>query len=260
MRRRWWAGTGEGAFTSFRGDTRAISVSGVDEVGSASLSFSDLTTGWDERRSRFVDLTDAVWRVRGYGDFWSYCLVAEGAVDIAVEPEVKLWDLAPLDVLVREAGGSFTNLEGRRRPPRRQRGGDQRPAPRTGADLAVSGVRVITGSVSFSRVRFGSQRTSPTTRGCRHDQHPSFDQWVEAAPQALRSGERRRPSETQAHGDLRRLALVTPLLGQEFLDKYGLRDPLNRGLRYGVKTAFSALGASPASSSGSRASASPPPA
>src|ERR1700710_860465 len=40
------------------------------------------------------------------------------------------------------------------------------------------------------------------------------------------------------------LALITPLLGQEFLDKYGLRDPLNRGLRYGVKTAFSALGAS----------------
>jgi alkylation response protein AidB-like acyl-CoA dehydrogenase len=40
------------------------------------------------------------------------------------------------------------------------------------------------------------------------------------------------------------LALLTPLLGQEFLDRYGLRDPLNRGLRYGVKTAFSALGAS----------------
>jgi alkylation response protein AidB-like acyl-CoA dehydrogenase len=40
------------------------------------------------------------------------------------------------------------------------------------------------------------------------------------------------------------LALITPLLGQEFLDRYGLRDPLNRGLRYGVKTAFSAVGAS----------------
>jgi histidinol-phosphatase len=87
-------------------------VSGVDDVGSASLSFSDLTTGWGERRSNFLDLTDAVWRVRGYGDFWSYCLVAEGAVDIAVEPEVKLWDLAPLDVLVREAGGSFTTVDG----------------------------------------------------------------------------------------------------------------------------------------------------
>jgi len=113
MARRWWAGTGEGAFTSFRGGApRAISVSGVNDIGSASLSFSDLTTGWDYLRPKFIDLTDAVWRVRGYGDFWSYCLVAEGAVDIAVEPEVKLWDLAPLDVLVREAGGSFTTLDG----------------------------------------------------------------------------------------------------------------------------------------------------
>ena len=62
--RRWWAGEGEGAFTSFGGAARRISVSGVDDLGSASLSFSDLTTGWDARRSRFIDLTDAVWRVR----------------------------------------------------------------------------------------------------------------------------------------------------------------------------------------------------
>ena len=53
-----------------------------------------------------------MWRVRAYGDFWSYCLVAEGAVDIAAEPEVKLWDLAPLDILVREAGGTFTSFDG----------------------------------------------------------------------------------------------------------------------------------------------------
>ncbi len=53
-----------------------------------------------------------MWRVRGYGDFWSYCLVAEGAVDVAVEPEVKVWDLAALDILVREAGGAFTSLDG----------------------------------------------------------------------------------------------------------------------------------------------------
>ena len=53
-----------------------------------------------------------MWRVRAYGDFYSYCLLAEGAVDIALEPEVSLWDLAALDVLVREAGGRFTNLDG----------------------------------------------------------------------------------------------------------------------------------------------------
>lgn len=116
LARRWWAGRGQGAFTSFNGATRQISVSGVGDLGSASLSFSDLTTGWDDRRSRFLELADTVWRVRGYGDFWSYCLVAEGAVDIAVEPEVKLWDLAPLDVLVREAGGRFTDLAGESGP------------------------------------------------------------------------------------------------------------------------------------------------
>jgi histidinol-phosphatase len=126
MGRRWWAGTGEGAYTSFGGTTRAISASGVDDIGSASLSFSDLTTGWGDRRSQFLDLTDAVWRVRGYGDFWSYCLVAEGAVDIAVEPEVKLWDIAPLDVLVREAGGAFTSIEGS-------------PGPHGGSAIATNG-------------------------------------------------------------------------------------------------------------------------
>ena len=116
LARRWWAGEGEGAFTSFGGAARRISVSGIDDLASASLSFSDLTTGWDGKRPRFIELTDAVWRVRAYGDFWSYCLVAEGAVDIATEPEAKPWDLAPLDVLVREAGGSFTNFQGRRGP------------------------------------------------------------------------------------------------------------------------------------------------
>ena len=63
-------------------------------------------------RERFIDLTDAVWRVRAFGDFLSYCLVAEGAVDIAAEPEVSVWDLAALDILVREAGGTLTGLDG----------------------------------------------------------------------------------------------------------------------------------------------------
>jgi histidinol-phosphatase len=110
--RRWWAAHGEGAYGSFNGTTRRLSVSAVTDLESASLSYSDLTTGWEHRRDQFVALTDSVWRVRGYGDFWSYCLVAEGAVDIAVEPEVKLWDLAPLDIIVREAGGSFTGIDG----------------------------------------------------------------------------------------------------------------------------------------------------
>jgi histidinol-phosphatase len=114
LNRRWWAAQGLGAYASFAGSApRRLSVSGVADLGSASLSFSSLS-GWADRglREKFVALTDAVWRVRAYGDFYSYCLVAEGAVDVAAEPEVELWDLAPLDVLVREAGGTFTNLAG----------------------------------------------------------------------------------------------------------------------------------------------------
>ncbi|GAB7071344.1 histidinol-phosphatase [Mycobacterium hodleri] len=126
LARRWWASAGQGAFTSFNGVSRRISVSGVSELDSASLSFSDLTTGWEDRRDRFVELTDAVWRVRGYGDFWSYCLLAEGAVDVVTEPEVKLWDLAPLDIVVREAGGRFTNIEGA-------------PGPHGGSAIATNG-------------------------------------------------------------------------------------------------------------------------
>ena len=114
LHRRWWAGAGTGAFVTF-GDqpARRISVSSVADLGSSSLSFSSLS-GWADRgvRDRFIDLTDAVWRVRAYGDFLSYCLLAEGAVDIAAEPEVSLWDLAALDIVVREAGGTFTSLTG----------------------------------------------------------------------------------------------------------------------------------------------------
>ena len=128
LNRRWWAGHGLGAHTSFGSDApRRIAVSGVADLSAASLSFSDLS-GWAEAglREHFLALTDAVWRLRGYGDFFSYCLLAEGAVDIATEPEVKLWDLAALDVLVREAGGAFTSLDGR-------------PGPHGGSAVATNG-------------------------------------------------------------------------------------------------------------------------
>ncbi|MFD4266282.1 histidinol-phosphatase [Rhodococcus sp. NPDC058481] len=118
LSRRWWAAEGAGAFASFDGgEPTRISVSAVDRLESASLSFASLS-GWRDRgiRDQFIALTDEVWRVRGYGDFFSYCLLAEGALEIAAEPEVSLWDLAPLDILVREAGGRFTALDGRAGP------------------------------------------------------------------------------------------------------------------------------------------------
>jgi len=112
--RRWWAASGQGAFATFGdGPAKKLSVSSVAELESASLSFAGLTT-WALRglREQFLDLTESVWRVRAYGDFWAYCLLAEGAVDVVAEPAVSVWDLAALDVLVREAGGAFTDLTG----------------------------------------------------------------------------------------------------------------------------------------------------
>ncbi|HWT50447.1 MAG TPA: inositol monophosphatase family protein [Mycobacterium sp.] len=120
LQRRWWAARGRGAFAAVGGGPpRALSVSSVAQLGSASLSFSSLS-GWAQHglRDRFIELTDAVWRVRAFGDFLSYCLVAEGAVDIAAEPEVSVWDLAALDILVREAGGTLTGLDGTAGPHR----------------------------------------------------------------------------------------------------------------------------------------------
>ena len=79
----------------------------------ASFSYSGVG-GWAEtgRLDGFLSLSQAVWRTRGFGDFWSHMLVAEGAVDVSAEPEVSLWDLAALQVIVEEAGGRFTSLSG----------------------------------------------------------------------------------------------------------------------------------------------------
>ncbi|MCC2315161.1 histidinol-phosphatase [Cellulomonas xiejunii] len=112
--RRWWAAKGTGAFTgkSLAAATR-LRVSGVERLEDASLSYSDLGE-WEEhgRLDPFLDLSRKVWRTRAYGDFWSYVLVAEGAVDIAAEPELELYDMAALVPVVTEAGGRFTSLKG----------------------------------------------------------------------------------------------------------------------------------------------------
>ena len=116
--RRWWAAHGTGAYTgkSLASATR-LAVSNVADLKDASLSYSSLGGWLDSGRGRgFLDLYRGVWRQRGFGDFWSYMLVAEGAVDIAAEPEVALHDLAALVVVVEEAGGRFTDLEGRPGP------------------------------------------------------------------------------------------------------------------------------------------------
>jgi histidinol-phosphatase len=118
LSRRWWGALGGGAWTG-RSLTKAspCRVSGVTKLGDASMSYSGLG-GWAERGmlDNFLGLARSVWRTRAFGDFWSHMLVAEGACDISAEPEVSLWDLAALQVIVTEAGGRFTSLEGEARP------------------------------------------------------------------------------------------------------------------------------------------------
>lgn len=118
LQRRWWAAEGAGAYRcSANSPAKQIHVSEVSELRHASISFSSLI-GWKRKNlmDNFINMMNYSWRMRGYGDFFSYCLMAEGAVDVAAEPEVCLWDLAALDILVREAGGRFSSLDGRPGP------------------------------------------------------------------------------------------------------------------------------------------------
>jgi histidinol-phosphatase len=111
---RWWAAVGEGAYAQSAGaPPRSIAVSAVAGLADASLSYASLA-GWAElgKFDAIVELTTRVWRSRAYGDFWSYMLLAEGAVDLAAEPELSLWDMAALAPIVTEAGGRFTGLNG----------------------------------------------------------------------------------------------------------------------------------------------------
>ena len=114
--RRWWATRGSGAFTSSQlgspSQDRArgpLSASRVSQLGDASFGFSD-GIGWDP--GALDRLLDATWRQRGYGDFWSHMLVAEGAIDIAAEPELKVHDVAALVPIIEESGARATTFTG----------------------------------------------------------------------------------------------------------------------------------------------------
>jgi histidinol-phosphatase len=113
--RRWWAARGFGAFASGLGGASpdepvAIRVSSVRALQDAQVCFGDLED-W-RGRDQLLALCDAAWRSRGFGDFWQHMLVAEGAAEIAIDPTVSLWDVAAPLVIVREAGGTFTDFSG----------------------------------------------------------------------------------------------------------------------------------------------------
>jgi len=132
--RRWFSQKDGGAYLQVGGgsaqtisDTssqmqsvRKLTVSGISKLSDASLSISTFATpnvlgrndGWGDKQKGLLALADQLWRVRGYGDFWSHLLVAEGAIDIAAEPSLALWDMAPLSLIVKEAGGRFSDFMG----------------------------------------------------------------------------------------------------------------------------------------------------
>lgn len=118
LHRRWWAAEGTGAFTG-RSLSQAsrMHVSKVTRLQDASFAYSSLT-GWEERGKLggLLDLSRDCWRTRAYGDFWPYMMVGEGSVDMCAEPELSLWDMAACAVVVQEAGGTFTGLDGRPGP------------------------------------------------------------------------------------------------------------------------------------------------
>jgi histidinol-phosphatase len=113
--RRWWGATGLGAYAGkHQHAATRIGVSGVRRLADASFCYSSFT-GWADtgRLEAMVDLSLRAWRSRAYGDFYGYMLLAEGALDVMVEAELSLWDVAALIPIVTEAGGRITELTGR---------------------------------------------------------------------------------------------------------------------------------------------------
>lgn len=112
--RRWWGAAGLGAWTSeANGPPRRISVSGVADLDDAYLSTTDFRVfSANGELQRWLTLADACWETRAFGDFWQHVLVAEGVIDLAVDPSASVWDLAALVPIVVEAGGRLSDLSG----------------------------------------------------------------------------------------------------------------------------------------------------
>jgi histidinol-phosphatase len=117
LRERWWARRGGGAWAHGADEARPrrIRVSAVRALEDAQVLYG---SGHDLEASGkapgFHDLLGDVWRERGFGDFWGYALLAEGAAEAMVEVDLNSWDAAAPTVLIEEAGGRVTDFDGRR--------------------------------------------------------------------------------------------------------------------------------------------------
>jgi histidinol-phosphatase len=102
--RRWWGIRGAGTWAD--GSRCAVSaVTAVENAVVSSTSARDMPAGWRT-------LTARAWADRSFSDFWQYCLVAEGSVDVAADETLQLWDYAAVQLIVTEAGGRCTTFAG----------------------------------------------------------------------------------------------------------------------------------------------------
>ena len=104
LHRRWWALRGEGAFANGE-PCRVSALSRLEDASVSTTSARGMPAGWRT-------IVDRSWSNRGLGDFWQHCLVAEGALEVACDSRLKLWDYAAVQLLVEEAGGRCTTFEG----------------------------------------------------------------------------------------------------------------------------------------------------
>jgi histidinol-phosphatase len=116
LRRRWWASRGAGAWTSETGDAgqvvRQTRVSSVGSLLDAYISGSFDSLAEARTDGVVTAMLTSPWRARAFGEFWQHVLVAEGALDLAFDLDVQIWDVAPLKIITEESGGRFTDLQG----------------------------------------------------------------------------------------------------------------------------------------------------
>jgi histidinol-phosphatase len=103
--RRWWAARGEGAWAGGGERLRASSVARIEDASVSTTSTPSMPPAWSALAGR-------AWTSRALGDFWQHCLVAEGALDLATDERLELWDYAAVALIVEEAGGRCSTFEG----------------------------------------------------------------------------------------------------------------------------------------------------
>jgi len=111
---RWYGSEESGAVAiGLDGSERKLSVSGIKKLEDASISYNNLQL-WQRsgKLEKLLELSSLVYRTRAYGDFWSYMLLAEGALDVVAEHDLKIYDIAALVPIVEQAGGRFGDLAG----------------------------------------------------------------------------------------------------------------------------------------------------